>query len=263
MRVRLKLKALKRDVDLPLNYQSSIAAFIYAALDSGSSDFARRLHDIGYQTERRSFRLFTFSRLETTNAVAQANRLTLQDPNVTLQISSPMAEFMQHLINGFSREPVLHIAGAAFDLIHTELIPPPIFREQMAFRALSPITASINGNEKHATFLNLDDDWSGAIRGNLVGKYQALHGREPNDSRLIWTWSRSYITKAERRGSRLSMLVDLHGIKIRGWLAPFTVEGSKELIELGYEAGFGARNSMGFGMAEADEIGASKRLVVS
>jgi CRISPR-associated endoribonuclease Cas6 len=29
-----------------------------------------------------------------------------------------------------------------------------------------------------------------------------------------------------------------------------TVEGSTELIEIGYEAGFGARNSMGFGMAE-------------
>jgi CRISPR-associated endoribonuclease Cas6 len=36
---------------------------------------------------------------------------------------------------------------------------------------------------------------------------------------------------------------------VRGWLAPFTVEGSKALIELGYETGFGSRNSMGFGMA--------------
>lgn len=46
------------------------------------------------------------------------------------------------------------------------------------------------------------------------------------------------------------MLTDIRGIKVRGWLAPFTVEGSPELIELGYEAGFGSRNSMGFGMAE-------------
>jgi CRISPR-associated endoribonuclease Cas6 len=47
------------------------------------------------------------------------------------------------------------------------------------------------------------------------------------------------------------VLADIHGTKIRGWLAPFTVEGSNELIRLGYETGFGARNSMGFGMAEA------------
>jgi CRISPR-associated endoribonuclease Cas6 len=50
----------------------------------------------------------------------------------------------------------------------------------------------------------------------------------------------------------LSVLREIRGINIRGWLAPFTVEGSKELIELGYEAGFGSRNSMGFGMAEVD-----------
>jgi CRISPR-associated endoribonuclease Cas6 len=37
---------------------------------------------------------------------------------------------------------------------------------------------------------------------------------------------------------------------VRGWLVPFRVEGSKELIELGYEAGFGKNNAMGFGMAE-------------
>jgi CRISPR-associated endoribonuclease Cas6 len=38
------------------------------------------------------------------------------------------------------------------------------------------------------------------------------------------------------------------GIKVRGWLAPFAVEASKELIEIGYETGFGRSNAMGFGM---------------
>jgi CRISPR-associated endoribonuclease Cas6 len=67
---------------------------------------------------------------------------------------------------------------------------------------------------------------------------------------LLWAWDRAYLDEAARRGRRASVLTDIRGIKVRGWLAPFTIEGSPELIEIGYEAGFGARNSMGFGMAE-------------
>ncbi|RLI80862.1 CRISPR-associated endoribonuclease Cas6, partial [Archaeoglobales archaeon] len=31
----------------------------------------------------------------------------------------------------------------------------------------------------------------------------------------------------------------------------FEAEGSRELLEVGYKAGFGERNSMGFGMVKA------------
>jgi CRISPR-associated endoribonuclease Cas6 len=121
----------------------------------------------------------------------------------------------------------------------------------MTFRALSPITEMTNvEGVKHGRFLDLSEDWSDIIRRNLLHKYNALHGKKPEDDRLHWTWDREYIAAAEHRGKRLSTLTDIHGIKVRGWLAPFTVEGSRELIELGYEAGFGSRNSMGHGMAE-------------
>ena|GEM_PF-6212384 len=33
-------------------------------------------------------------------------------------------------------------------------------------------------------------------------------------------------------------------------LAPFTARGPVELLQIGYEAGFGEKGSMGFGMAE-------------
>jgi CRISPR-associated endoribonuclease Cas6 len=252
MRVKLTLNALSEAAELPLNYQSSVAAMIYGALNQSSPDYAVGVHDFGYQTEGQTFRLFTFSRLHTRAASVRANKLALQDRSVTLQVSSPAPIFIQHLIAGLSHQPALHIGEAGFELTHTELIPPPIFRGQMAFRALSPITESVNGHEKHATFLGLTDDWSRVIGNNLTRKYRAFHGHDPKDQSMKWTWSESYIAKAEKQGARLSVLVDLHGIKIRGWLAPFVVEGSRELIELGYETGFGARNSMGFGMVEID-----------
>lgn len=102
----------------------------------------------------------------------------------------------------------------------------------------------------NARFLSPEDDWSETIRRNLLRKYQALYNLAPEDDRLSWTWGQEYLRESERRRRCASVLTDIRGIKIRGWLALFAVEGSTELIEIGYEAGFGSRNSMGFGMAE-------------
>ena len=46
------------------------------------------------------------------------------------------------------------------------------------------------------------------------------------------------------------VLVDYKGIKIKGIMCPFGVSGSPALIQIGYECGFGDKNSAGFGMAE-------------
>ena len=39
---------------------------------------------------------------------------------------------------------------------------------------------------------------------------------------------------------------------VKGTLAPFRLKAPKELIEVGYECGFGEKNSQGFGMVKVD-----------
>ena len=51
----------------------------------------------------------------------------------------------------------------------------------------------------------------------------------------------------------MTRLVDYKGTKIRGVVAPFHVIGAPELIHIGYECGFGDKNSMGFGMVEVSK----------
>lgn len=252
MRVKLLLTAMRPGTVLPLNYHHAVAQAIYRKLGSASIDFATQLHDVGYRTNGQVFKLFTFSRLQTTKARQHGDKLLLEHPEIFLQVSSPVAAFIEHLIGGISMARIWDFAGGKFQFVRAELVPPPIFQERTRFHALSPITEWIRGDREHPTFLSLTDDWSEIMRSNLVRKYKALYGREPEGQELIWRWDRDYIHRAEQRGKRLSVLREIHGINIRGWLAPFTAEGSRELIELGYEAGFGARNSMGFGMAEVD-----------
>jgi len=235
---------------LPLDYQYAVASLIYATLGSASTEFAAKLHDTGYQADGRSFKLFTFSRIRTLDARVVNDTLLLESPEIELQISSPVAEFIKHLVSGLSKHETFRIATGSFRIAHAELVLAPGFKDRMAFRALSPLTETIRAGEQHPSFLTLADNWSEVMQRNLLRKYEVLHGRQPDDTRFTFSWDNNYIAGAERRGKRLSVLRDIRGTKIRGWLAPFTVAGSRELIELGYEAGFGARNSMGFGMAE-------------
>ena len=248
--MKLTLAALAERASLPLNYQHQVAALIYATLGSASAAFAARLHDEGYSAAGKVFRLFTFSRLHAQRSRIERDRLLLLDPTVALQLSSPSAQFIEHFVSGLFQSETFTIAGARFRLAQAETLPPPVFTGRMRFRALSPVTETVSEGQKHPRFLAPEDDWSEVIRRNLLRKYAALYGHEPADTSLRWEWDTDYLAEAARRGRRASVLVDICDTKIRGWLAPFTVEGSTALIELGYEAGFGARNSMGFGMVE-------------
>jgi CRISPR-associated endoribonuclease Cas6 len=250
VRVKLTLSATKRATLLPLNYNYQIASLIYHTLGNSSTDFATRLHDTGFDAEGRKFKLFTFSRLAARRSVVKAGELLLLEPTVSFQISSPVSEFIEHFVRGLFQSDGFHLAGSRFTLLEAETLSPPAFTERMNFRALSPVTESARDERGGIRFLSLEDDWSEIMQRNLLRKYQALHGHAPTDTRLRWTWNQDYITEAARRSRRLSVLTDIRGIKVRGWLAPFNVEGSTALIELGYETGFGSRNSMGFGMAE-------------
>jgi len=62
-----------------------------------------------------------------------------------------------------------------------------------------------------------------------------------------------------RKGEGIYRLVDYKGTKIKAIMAPFVVRGSPELMEMGYEAGFGEKNSMGFGMVEVVGDGLARR----
>jgi CRISPR-associated endoribonuclease Cas6 len=248
--VKLTLQASQRATLLPLNYNHAVASLIYDTVGHASTAFAARLHDEGFSADGRRFKLFTFSRLTARRSRIKEDRLLLEDPLITLQIGSPVTDFIEHFVAGLFQVETFAIAGARFTLQQAETLPTPAFTAQMSFRALSPITESVRDEQGGVRFLSPADDWSEIMQRNLLRKHQALYGHAPSDAPLRWTWDQTYLDEAARRGRRASALTDIRGIKIRGWLAPFTVEGSPQLIELGYEAGFGSRNSMGFGMAE-------------
>jgi len=104
-------------------------------------------------------------------------------------------------------------------------------------------------------FLTTDDPvgFSEGVRRNLINKYIAVHGHAPTDDRLELRFDEKYLTRLKSQGKPATKLISIHDIQVRGVLCPFTLTGSPLLMKTGYSAGFGEKNSLGFGMSKVSE----------
>lgn len=251
MRVKIQLFSERVPFELPINYNYALTSLIYGILASSSQDFSTFLHNEGFKIAHKRFKLFTFSQLLMPKRRIEGERLISLSERLELLISSPIAEFVEHLAQGLLSRGRIQIANHEFLIEQIEVLAQPVFREKMRFTCLSPIVVSTGAKRDKklfAKYLRHDDPrFSEAIQNNLLRKYQLVHGRESRSARLTLEFDSEYIARKQRGIYRL---IDYKGTKIKAILAPFKIYGSPELIELGYEAGFGEKNSMGFGMVE-------------
>ena len=249
--MRIKILAdVGGGISLPINYNYPLAGVIYRFLAESDPEYASFLHEEGYAAAEKRFKLFTFSQL-----MAERRRITGTTIHfgsaLTWYISSPVERFLSHFADTLLTEGSLSIGQHELRIRDVTVPRIPRFRPEMSFRCLSPITMSTKRERdgKQVTHYCLPDDpaLSELIRQNLIRKHAAIHGRAPYDDTLTFAFDKDYIN---RRKGRVTRLVDYKGIKIRGVMCPFRVSGSIPLIQIGYECGFGDKNSAGFGMAE-------------
>ncbi len=249
--MRIKILADVGDgLTLPINYNHLLTGIIYRFLAESDPEYASFLHNEGYRGAEKRFKLFTFSQLMAERRRITGDRIHFRSA-LTWYVSSPVERFLSHFADTL-------LIGGCLSLGHRDLriedvnVPRiPRFRSEMSFRCLSPITMSTKRERDGKAVMHycLPDDptFSELIRQNLIRKHDAIHGRAPHEDALTFTFDKAYI---DRRQGRVTRLVDYKGIKIRGVLCPFHVSGSIPLIQIGYECGFGDKNSAGFGMAE-------------
>jgi len=184
---------------------------------------------------------------------------------VSWQIASPVDAFVQHLVSGVFAEGQeikigLESQEAGFLIERVETLPRPVFNGSMRFTCLSPITISrligsnsLNGFNSLNSFLSChyirpwEEGLSDAIKNNLLKKYRLLHGKDSGDTDFKIIIDEDYV---KRKNGKITKNINFKGTNIIGFMAPFEVTGSPELIEVGYEAGFGEKGSMGFGMVK-------------
>ncbi len=267
MRLKLSLRANNTN-KISINYNYSLSSAIYKLLEFGSPEFSTFLHDLGYSIENKYYKLFTFSiKLEKT--ILENNSLILISPNAELYITSPLIdEFIKNFVIGTFENRTIEIMSenifTKFNINQVEIIPEPIFSEQMHFKMMTPLVLSTYKlysrrlNQYYFRYNDNIDEINRVFQHNLINKYQAITKRTYSGNGIKISWDEKYIENAIKKNKRLSKKVSIlkdinNPIDIIGIYCPFKVEGDTELIKVGYEAGFGEKNSMGFGMAEVAE----------
>jgi CRISPR-associated endoribonuclease Cas6 len=244
---------------IPLSYQYELSAWIYSIIQSGNPLFARWLHEKGYILNGKSFKLFTFSRLQIPRNQFQISedRLIVKRGDVAFYISFLLENAAEPFIMGLFRnqEMILgdRISKAAFMVNTVERLSDPIFKDTMSFSTLSPIVIN-KFDGKNGIFLKPDHpEYENLFFQNMVRKYVAMtviHGdnKDPDTSD-------SAITRFELLNEPKSKLVVIKAgtaqeTKIRGYMFEFKLTAPATLIRTGYYAGFGEKNSLGFGCVD-------------
>ena len=249
--MRIKITCdIGEGIRLPINYNYFLASAIYGFLRESDPEYADFLHQDGYELENRRFKLFTFSQLMAKRREIREDQIHFRSP-LTWYVSSSQEPFLENFAAALMGAGILQIERHRLRVRDVEVLRQPRFGSQMTFRCLSPITMSTKRERdgQLGTHYCLPDDpqFSELVRQNLIRKYEAVRRYPPTEKSFAMTFDQAYIDKKEGRVTRL---IDFKGTKIRGVFSPFHVIGAPELIHIGYECGFGDKNSMGFGMVE-------------
>jgi CRISPR-associated endoribonuclease Cas6 len=283
MRIKLTLFPANGKVILPVSYNYFLTSLIYKIIKNSSEDYSRFLHDEGYRLgeSKKGFKLFTYSMLTSNKFKIGGEKIIFLNSHVQWQISSPLDNFIQHLVTGVFAEgqeiEIGHINNCSsrsnglnglsglnrFLIERVETLPRPEFKGMMKFTCLSPVTVSkvvglnslnslnglsdLNGSFKCHYLRPWEDGFTEAIKNNMIKKYKLVHGKDIEDSEFAIKIDTDYMN---RKSGKITKNIDFKGTNIIGFMSPFEVAGSPELIEIGYEAGFGEKGSMGFGMVK-------------
>lgn len=254
MRLKLKIDHLPNR-KIPINYQYLISSWIYQTLYKEDSAFADWLHEHGYQLNGKKYKHFCFSMLNPKlfKIHPKDKVFELVEGPTDLILSFNIDKAGKDIIKGLFKANMMQLqSGERFNILgminNIELIKPPHFTNEMKLRAKTPICISVGNEENsHVTYLHPEDDrFSIAFGNHLVNKANAYLGEEKYTEEQV---EFQLISKKVK-----SKLWTIKGIEIKGYLFDFKINAPKELIEIGYYAGFGVQNAaLGMGFCEVVE----------
>ena len=249
--MRIKIVChIGRGIYLPINYNHLLTSAIYRFLKLSDPEYARFLHEDGYATEEKRFKLFTFSQLMAKKREILGDQICFRSL-LTWYVSSPQEAFLGSFALSLMDQGKLQIGQLQLRVRDVEIPRTPRFHSQMTFRCLSPITMSTKRERDGKLVMHYclpdEPEFSELVRQNLIRKYETIHRQKPADDSFSMEFDAEYIRK---RKGRITRLIRYKDIDIRGVLCPFHATGSPELMFVGYECGFGDKNSAGFGMVD-------------
>lgn len=260
MRFKIKIepKLKSSDIVLPINYQYPLSSFIYKSIHEGNSELADWLHKHGFILENKKFKLFTFSQLSGSRYKIIEDRIIYKPDNLIFDLSFFPVELSESFVIGLFKNREFGLGDkksrADFTVSSIERLPEPKFHSSMDFKAVTPvvITTKHNETDRYAQYIKPGDEgYIEKVKNNLLEKYAALCNfyNKPIAFDDTNGFFMEFTSKPFKKGITFKQGTPQES-KIIGYQYNFNITAPVELIRTGYYAGFGEKNSQGFGCCE-------------
>ncbi len=229
-------------IRLPIHYNSIIQAAIYNSITPELAEF---LHDQGFKYEKRSFKMFSFSRIMGQYDFNNKNKELLFQDKFSLHITSPINVFCEELANIMLLSGNVKLGSNIVNVDKVEVVNSQVSSETAYFRTLSPIVVystvfKPNGEKYTCYYQPGDKEFKKQIGGNLQKKFISLFRKKPPLKEI----------GIEKKGSIKQNILIYKGFVIKGYSCTLKVQAPREILQLGLDAGLGAKNSQGFGCVD-------------
>lgn len=249
--MRLKLSFYSpKPIMLPTYYPQQIQGLIYRVMTNEAMQ--KFLHDRGFIYEKRTFKMFCFSRLLGRSSYDKSTRQIIFKSPVYLYISSPWMEFLQNLLFGIMTQKSIFLGPNPLEIKEVKMENTPDFDESESYHItmLSPLTiystlTNKEGGKKTYYYSPTEREFETLIRQNLVKKAQAFHNKD-------WSQLSFSIKPLGSLECSQQKIILYKGSVIKGWMGRFVLHGHPMMLRLAYEVGLGGKNSQGMGMFSLD-----------
>ncbi len=259
MELKLKLQ-IGHGKFIPINYQYEIASWIYKVINRADVSYSTFLHEKGYQAEGRNFKMFTFSQLDLRPYQPKGEYVELLGKEISLTVRFLIDTSFENFVKGlflnqqFSLGDRIHQLDLQVSSVETSAAPE--FKPLMQYQCLSPICISQARGDGTAEYLNpTNKNFGERLVQNLINKEKALQTVVPHTTNPIVEDKPmpSYRFRLQNEPRKKGIHIKAHTqehTQLIGYLFHFELLAPPELHEIGYYAGFGEKNSMGFGCVE-------------
>ena len=258
MRLKLTLQTQPNSV-LAYEHHHALRAVIYKIFQGADPEFSHWLHEQGYDMDgQKKFKLFSYGLLTGKPFRRDDVRKCLLFPSgvvewcVSFCVDTQVEKFVEGLFKDQKLEVVAAGTKVVFQVQSVQILETPSFTDTMRFRAQTGICITEktehdryaqfrspdDANFKHLFFTNLRDKVRTALKQNdIEAPPQYLDLKILSEPKK---WSAT--VPAEAHGGK--------DIRTIGYRFDFEITAPPEWLRVGYYAGFGGKNSGGFGFCE-------------
>lgn len=247
MRLKIEL-AFEDKLTLPIHYNHILQGFIYSNISDNA--FRSFLHDEGYKHEKRSFKLFTFSRIFGDYNMDGINKTITFTSPIKIFISSVLDDFVNDFGSTLIKSDNLILGKTPVKFTSMEVQSCKNIAEEVQISMLSPMTtySTVEVHSRKKTIFHKpgDEIFSKLAYENLKKKYKSYYNEELLESDFS-------IEPINKKNMKL-IAAKYRGFIIKGWNGNYVLKAAPEIIKFAYDVGLGSKNAQGFGCFEIRNI---------